>query len=407
MLGSPQLVMADATYKLGATAGVDYNSNLFDIAKGVPLPEGVSTRYDTIQDYSASGEANLTDPVGSILLQAKATRFDYEHNSYLAHTEETFGGLLRWHPGTVFDLQLQYGYERAMAPFAQTLTTALALDTSQSISAVIGVNLTPVWRLELNPTDHIMDTPLLGLSPGPGQPVVNFPNFNLEEKGGSVSLNYLGQAHMTAGLQLSYADGVFSQIAEATKYTQYGIAFLAKYKVNDLSNLTATIGYTSRNTVANPAGSLTGGDLGGLIENFVGDVGKTGGLTGNIAYTHTLSPKTTIDLNAFRNLVTYIAGANTMLATGVSADVTWRPDSKFDFTVGGQWEEDDFLGQVIGEPISSRVDHAYSAHLRMHYAVFPWLYIGPNITYTERDSNYALAGYSGYDAGVYVSATLQ
>lgn len=413
LMGGAELAQADGSYKIQASTGTYYNSNVFEIPDSQALPPGVDHRGDVIQDYSLGGDIKYGDSALSASLEGKATHYTYDRIGRLTHNEESAAGKVHWKPDEVIDFQAQYTFARVMAPFAETLTTQLSLDTTKTAAATLGLYLTPVWRLDLSPFSNDAQTPLLGLPVG--TQLVNFPDFRLRETGGTATINYLGVSHLTAGLAGTFTDGSFSHIVDATKYKQYTGDLVVKYNIDTMSNLSATLGYTVRDTVANPAGNLPGSELNltttdqtMILDDFQGDIGRTGGVTGNLTYGRTLTPKTSIDINAFRLVESYPGAANGLLATGVGATVHWKPDFKFDISLNGSFEQDDFTGQfAVGGGSADRTDHLYSTALKINYLAFKWLTLTGHLDYSDRTSNLALAGYDGLEIGLDLTATLE
>jgi hypothetical protein len=403
MLGDPQLASAVGTYTAAATAGVEYNSNIFDVPTGTVLPNGQTGGGDVVQTYSLEGDATLAEGPETLTLAATGTHYQYDTFSYLSHNDVKATGNLGWSPGQVLELHLQYSYVHAMGPFAQTLTQTFSMDTTKIGTVLAGLKVTPVWRVDLSATDNLQLTPELGLPGG-----LNFPNFQLDEKSGSATLNYLGVAHVTAGVSGSYAQGIYSNIPGATRYNQYTLELVSKYKIDDLTSFTGNVGYSRRNTTENPAGSLgvPSGNAGVIVGYFVGAVGVTGGLTGTLAYTHTLSPKTMIDVSLYRTIGSYVPGANNaMVTTGLGADVHWKPDVKLELTVGGTILQDQFTGTAANA--ANRTDRAYSGQVQLRWNALRWLGVIGHGSYNLRDSNFNLAGYSAWVVGLDLAATLK
>ena len=105
--------------------------------------------------------------------------------------------------------------------------------------------MTPEWRLDLTPELHEVATPLPG-----------FADFKLHETSGRAGLDYLGFGRLTAGVQFSYDSGRYEEIAAATRYQQREFDLTTNYKVGAFSTFSASAGYTSRNSEANPADSV-------------------------------------------------------------------------------------------------------------------------------------------------------
>jgi hypothetical protein len=137
------------------------------------------------------------------------------------------------------------------------------------------------------------------------------------------------------------------------------------------------------------------------------EVGKTSTVTGNISYTRQLTSKTTVALAAFRNIESYVAGANSEVGTGANVDVRWSPDSKFTFDLTGGYEHDAIEGGLAIANAFDRSDRIKFVKLDLKYAVLSWLEVHPHVSYQDRASSLAIANYSSTVVGIKVIGRLE
>lgn len=399
MAGS-QTALAVTTFTPYAGTGVEHSSNVFDVPASQP-PFGAfgdNTLGDTIEHLTGGATADFRMGQNDFGLNGEFRHYWYDHFTALSHSEFTLGGHAEWHFGPVFDLYASYNINRYMAPFAQTLATQLEIDTDKTGLVTLRMLMSPQWRLDLTPKEHDQSLPLPG-----------YPDFDLHEKWLSAALNYLGIARTTAGLTADYVKGTYSQIAAATKYDQKSVGLSAIYKVTDLSDFNARLGYTVRDTEPNPAGSLplVAGEP-GIAAGFVGAVGRTGETTGMLFYDRQVTAKTGLSFGIFREIDSYVAGANAEVGTGGELEVRWDPDVKFAVELSLRTEEDKFPGAVVTQQnFNNRVDVLHTVQLQVKYFALDWLTMRPYFTYMQRTSNYQLANFSATTVGIELNAKLQ
>lgn len=407
MIAGPHLACAGVKFTGDVAADVQYYSNLFDLPAG---QEGAAiapghTGGDTAEEYSAAVTGTYTTGENGLTINIAGRHYEYENFTYLSHNEYNGAANLTWHFGPSFNIALQYTYNHSMVNFADTLTQQLVVNVDKSGGGTFNFLITPEWSLSLSPRVHDVLTPLPALGDQPA-----FPDFALHEDIGTVALNYLGLAHISTGVSGTYTDGTYKNIVGATEYHQLTGDLIATYKVSDLSAFNGSIGYTVRDTEPNPSGSIGPEPAGGEVVNpyFAGNIGKASAVTGQIGYTRQLTPKTSFLLNLFREVDSYVAGANALVGTGGELDLKWQADFKINVGAELRAEHEDFVGTVIAQNnFPDRVDTLYTVGLTSGYAALTWLHFGANVTYQDRSSNLAQAVFSGWTADVTVTATVQ
>jgi hypothetical protein len=368
-----------------AIVGAEYNSNVFELPNGSVAPNGGSPS-DTIENYLVGATLDGHWGQETLTLSGDARHLTYKSFSELSHNEYSLLGKLSWHAASTFDGELGYSFKRYAAQFADTLTTQLELNTDELASATFAVHVTPQWRISVIPQWHSLDTPL---------PL--YPDFRLHESIGSLAIDYLGIARLTAGARFDYTDGKYTGIVDATKYQQLTSSLTAKYRVTGLSDFNGELGYTRRDSRANPGGSV--GGTPGQTEP-AGVVGTTAVFTGRLFYDRELTAKTGISIGAFREVDSYVAGANTMIGIGGEFVLRWKPDIKFDTGLVLRTEKDSIEGTVANANFTDIDQKTRSAHLVVEYFWNSWLTLRAHAGRDERISNLSEANFAATTAGL-------
>jgi hypothetical protein len=403
MAGGARFASALGQYGASATADVEYYTNVFQ-ATGTAVPVGggatsAQTGGDTAQIYTVFVNGKLDSGEDSVAVNATGQQLEYHRFDYLSHFEYSANGAANWHAAEFFDLSLNAAINHRMVPFAAVLTPQLIVNTDKVAAAELNFLITPEWRLQLSPRVHDLVTPLPAINSQPA-----FPDFTNHENIGLVALNYLGITHVTTGLAVSYTKGKFEHIVNPADYDQITGHLTATYKVSDFSSFTGELGYSVRNT--EPAGPF---DPTQVNANPYYNVtfGRTGAVTGRLAYDHVLSPKTKVDVDVFRAINSYVAGANAQVSTGVDAGVEWKPDFRFKFVLAANYQRDNFQGVITAQNFAGRVDTLFGGNITVKYAAAKWLTFGSHVAYQGRSSNLELANFNGWTFGINATAALE
>jgi hypothetical protein len=383
---------ARAVVTFGPNASVEYEhySNVFNLPNTPQYQVIGGGRSEETVQYTAGIKVDYATGPDTIDLTVTGRHIDYAHFGYLSHNELVAGFDLKWLLGPVIDVDLGYTFNRSMLPFANTLTTQLVINTDKQAQATMHFLVTPVWRLGVTPVVHDQQTPL------PAIPLVGqkeaFPDFRLHETSGKLALDYLGVAHVTTGLAFTYLKGDYSGIADATKYQQTTAQLTATYRVSELSNFDGALGYSARDTQRNPAGSVPAApdQVAGYLFN---SIGKAGAVTGNLGYNRVLSEKTSFSLHGFRNVDSFVAGANATLGTGVQLGGIWKPDFRFEVTSNLLLEQENFVG-------TTRTDKFGFVEGSVNYFFTPTITLGPTLHWEKRSSTFEGANYTSWTAAV-------
>lgn len=390
------LARAADSFSPFATVAFEHNSNVFMRPSSAPpfAASGITALGDTIEEYGGGLSAELDFGPDKLKLDGKATRDEYDQFSFLDHTEYNFGAHLDWQLGPMVDGTASYVQSRYLTPFTETLSTQLLLETEQTATATVRITVNPLWRIDLTPGLHRLDTPVPG-----------FPGFALRETTGAAELDYLGFGRLTTGLEYEYDQGRYEGIVGATKYDQGDVDLTASYKVSGLSSFSASAGYTRRDSELNVAGSVPA-PVGTTYGGFAGTTGTTSGATGSLSYHRQLTGKTSTDLSIFRSVESYTAGANPEVATGGSVAVNWKADPKFTFNLSYSLARDEIQGGLIVINTINRTDRTQTATFGVRYAALSWLAIHPYVDWTRAISNFTLGNYSQTIVGIEVTALL-
>jgi hypothetical protein len=375
-----------------ATVSAVYNSNVFARPSDEPpfASRGTTQLGDFITRYLVGATADFTFAGDELSLIAQGSRFQFNRFDVLNHYESKYGGTFTWHAGLMLDGSLNFTQSRIMAPLADNLADVLEVQTDKVASGTFRLLFTPRWRLDLLPTWHDFESPL---------PL--YPDFGLKESGGSASVNYLGIDKLTAGLREEYLNGSYHHIVAATRYHQITTDLTANYAVTGFSAFDGQLGYTTRNSSLVDSAGATG-----PLAGVGGALGKTTAFTGALGFKRALSVKTSISLRVFREVDSYVAGANSEIGTGGEAGIKWDPTLKLSLTLRYRMATQNIQGDVAISDFASRSDRVKHAEIGIDYKALYWLTIHPYALRDQRTSNFHDANYTANAVGVDFTAQL-
>ena len=381
-----------------ATVGVEHDSNVFMRPSGAPPfgAQGISALGDTLQRYEAGVDAKFDWGAQHLTLEGHGTRQRYDRFSFLDHTAYRFKGDWQWRLDSVFDGALSYVQRRYMATFADTLTTALLLDTERTAEAVLRVRVSPQWRVDLTPLYHALDTPL-----------PSFPAFRQQERGATAALQYLGFGKLTAGVRISYTRGRYAGIVGATRYRQQDADLTADYAVSGFSSFSASAGYTRRDTQPNAVDSVVlPGYAADAFAGYTGVLGRTSIATGQLSYSRRFSGKTRGYLSVFRRVDSYTAGANPEIATGGAIGARWRADARWTLHVDYSLTREQIRGGLVVANVTGRSDRLQWARVQVRYALWSWITVQPYVIWEQEHSSVRLGNYTATRVGIELTARM-
>lgn len=306
--------------------------------------------------------------------------FDYAHFKYLDHSEYLANGGLDWKLLDLFD-GLVYGkIERSMASFdMRNSNTSLTLDMDRRAGVNFNIQLMPEWRLETGAEYHDLTAP-----------IIDFPDYGLEEETAKAALRYGGVANLTYGVQVDYTHGEFRNAPQAGSYSQEDADFTMSYKATGLSSFIGSVGYSRRDQGAGQ--------------------GVTSGISGDIAYTRVLTGLTTINAELTRAINSYIASGGSQLETTAAIKLNFQPTYKTGMTLGFQYVWSKFNGETInaatnpGADVAGQSYHSPQATFKLNYQALRWLLIQPYATYSRRSSDLLVLNYTGTIVGIEILA---
>jgi hypothetical protein len=396
MLGSSYATAA-VTFNPFATFTIEHHSNIFQRSADAPPQQGQLNGPfgDTIMRYLVGATADFNFGRDSLSLNAQGSHYGYEHYDQLNHNESVFGGVFKWHLGPIADGKLEYSQTRMQTPQANTLSQQLEIQTERELRGLVRLYVMPRWRLDLEPAWREYDLPLPA-----------FPLFGYRETGLAGSINYLGIARLTAGLRAEYVDGAYHHIDAATKYQQKVAGLTADYAITNFSSFDLQAGYTWRNSdLVNVA------DANLVSSGVAGFIGSTKTFTGSLGFTRKLSVKTSVSVKAFREIDSYVAGANSEIGTGVEATARWAPDVKFTTLLSYRYSRQAIQGSILLTNLAAgnfpgRTDRTQDVRLSVEYHAFKWLTLRPYVERQTRSSNLNEANFNDTVTGIDFTARL-
>ena len=393
MLYAPAAAWASTDFQPYAAVDVVDDSNVFGRPAGSPplAAQGISNYGDLMEVVTAGAKTVVGWSQEQWTLGLEGSHDNYDRFTLLDHNEYKLGTALDWRADQVLSGTLSYDQTHVMAPLIDTFATQLLMNTDKLGQAAFRVLFAPEWRLDLTPRYHELDSPLPG-----------YPDFALDEGAGEAALNFLGISRLSAGLRYEYAEGEFHDIIDATRYHQGTQGITVDYQVTGLSAFTLQAGYTSRDSfLAGPttASSAAAAELAGVA-------GRTSGVTGSIGYRREISAKTHIRLDLDRAVQSFVAGANSDVVTGGTAEIDWDPDAMFTVQMRYAAEQDSIRGPLLLEDITGRSDHLQTTSLDIIYHFKRQLDIHPYVSYARRSSTYYLANYSATTIGIEIKGHL-
>lgn len=306
---------------------------------------------------------------------AEGRYIDYDHFTYLSHSEYLMKLGLDWKLLSSFDGTFLGSLERVMAAFANRDTqTQLAVNLDRNVIGKFNYRIAPEWRLESSVDYHDLDSPILG-----------FPAYGLRETTGHAALKYAGFADFTYGFSADYLDGKYRNAPVPGSYNQTNLDLTMTYMASGLSSFNGVVGHTQRDQGENQ--------------------GNISAVTGALGYSRRLSGKTSIHIDYLRQVNSYVGAGGSELDDTVVASLNFQPTFKTGIVLSGQETYSKFLAQTIpGSNVLGRKDRTPAASFKVNYQALRWLLIQPYASYQRRSSNQELYTYSGTIIGVQVLA---
>lgn len=389
-LGWAAVAAADVEFAPYGSAQTEYNSNVFSLS-GESQARALNddpALADVVQRYLAGLESGYVWSGQHLSATLEGRRFVYGHFKQLNHDEYLGTGTFNWSLSSVLDGTLGYRVERRMAAFAERDSTQLAMERERTANGLAGLALGLSWRLEVDASTRDLASPL-------ASKLISAPGFGVRENSAGLALKYRVVETLAAGVHVSAVRGEFRDVPPANpcsidpslldpngtpdncqpagtpntplvRFEQSTTEVTAKYSVDKLSDLDAALGYTRRQDVSPPGPRLSA-------------------ITGKLGYVRELTGKTAARVEAFRRVNSFVAGANSVLATGVGGGLTWRPTLDLVIDADYQWSGGDF--RTPGSSNAQRSDHSQIFSLQARYRVLRVLSFRPYFRFQDRSSN--------------------
>lgn len=393
-LSWPCWVLAEAEFKPYTLAQYEHYTNLFEVSgrQEAINQNGSSKRAEDVLIYAAGLNSSFGFGQQKLRASGEVRRVNYDHFSDLDHNEHRFNGGLDWKLGSVLDGAFDYRQDRRIASFAELGSSELTLRRDEGSAARVGLQVTPVWRLETSGELRTYELP-----------IPSSPRFSLDEKVGRVAIKYTGFTRLAAGIQGEYVDGEFKNVPDARTFEERSLKFILDYAIGSFSRINIQLGQVRREEKVDEVEPGAG---------IVGTQGEVSGFTGSLGFNRELSPKTSFNAQAYRQVDSYVVGANSLINTGLGAGLSWAPTGKTRFAARYDWTETEFQdeGELdgIGEdgvPIDlGRVDKYNVASFEMRYQALNWLSLRPFTEYRHRTSNFDEAEFKAFVGGLELRA---
>jgi hypothetical protein len=386
----PGVAHAQLTVRLAGVGGWQYNSNVYAVQSGFPVP-GTNDFHYSDTYYSYGGQLALSESYSqqNWFVNAGATRFVYDHFTQLTHNENTIDGGWNWKIGNDWDGRIEVLHARTMVAFTEIIQLEIAFATEQRETAVVGYQLMPEWRLEASGYTRRLDEPLF-----------LEPNLQLKESSGTLALTYSGASALASGIAGSYSHGSYTGVSASPEaipffsYDQKSISLTASYK----PSTTTGLGISGVSTFD--------GAVGWSDRSSPSDASNISGLTGHLDYTNQLTGKTSARLAVDRAINSYLTNAASEIDTSVALSASWQATYRIAVTPAYTWLYR-FLPLQGSTPGTDRRDHLQYAALTVEYVPRPWLTIRPYFNFQTRSSNFYGGNFNATVYGVNVTVAWQ
>jgi len=314
----PALAEVDVT--ASAVARYEYNSNVFDLQNGFPVP-GTTTdfeRSDNLYTYGAALDSAYLWDQQKLFGTFSANRFEYDRFTQLNHVEYSADGGWNWKLGSILDGTLEVLRDRTMVAFTNVNNAQFVIQTEQRENAKFGVEFIPDWRFEGSGYYRTVD-----------QDYVGALGLDLTESQGQAALRYLGLAGLTGGLSFAYTEGRYSgpQAAFNPSYEQTSFSFISTYAPTGRSTFQGQVGYSDRRS--------------GAANNSIS------GVTGEFDYDNQITGKTSAHLQVSRLINSYISNTSSEIDSAANGAIRWQATYRLGVAAGYTYTYRDLPGQEM------------------------------------------------------------
>lgn len=369
-----------------ASVSVEHDDNLFrfsDDAEALALSGGTE-RADTYRRLALGAGLRYSWGLQRVLAGGELRRYNYSRFKQLDRNGHEFGGELLWRIASPLSGNLRYRQSRDSESFIDRDTTLLGFKTQREAETRARLEITPHW--------HLLGS-LRGLRQRYTQAVAQ--NFELDEDGGSLGVDYLGAPLSQAGAAVEVTRGDYPSRdpatlnpGVATAYEQTDFKLRAGYSPSGISSLRAEAGYTRRDNRGNGA------------EDF-------SGVTGQASYEREFSALTSLRAELFRQLrQVEEVDANFVRQDSAALVFDWQLTQLMKLSARGELSRELYQGAAAVAAASGeeRRDTVRIASLELRYKPFFWLTLTPALRQESRDSNRADRGYESTVFGLEIEA---
>jgi hypothetical protein len=374
----PSLAEVDVT--ASATARYEYNSNVWDLQSGFPVPGTTNDfqRSDNLYTYGALLDTAYLWDQQKLFGTFSANQFEYDHFTVLNHLEYSADGGWNWKLGSNIDGTLEVLRDRIQVAFTNVNNAEFVLQTEQRENAKVGVEFIPDWRLEGTGYYRTVD-----------QSYLDLPGLDLDESQGQVALRYLGLAGLTAGLSYAYTDGRYTGAGAQFNpaYDQTSISIISTYAPTGRSTFKGALGYSDRKSAS--------------ADNSIS------GFTGELDYDNQITGKTSAHLQISRLINSYISNTSSEIDSIANGSVRWQATYRLGISAGYSYTYRDLPGQGNAPLGSNRIDHLQMATLNVDFEPLRWLILKPYANYQTRSSNFVSGNFNASVVGLYFTVQWQ
>ena len=361
-LALPAHAHAQFTGQASATGTYESNSNVFALNSG-SLPAGTPDfrRSDTYFSYGAALSGSYLLGRQELFATGSTQEFKYQRDTQLDNTGYNIDAGLKWKLGDSLDGQLDASRTHSMVPFYNLtgLTTlSLVTVTEQRETAQIDIKLNSEWRVKGS-----------AFTSKSQEPTFNEPNLQLTQTSGTTTLEYSGFGAITGGVMAGYSSGNYSgpNGSSNPSFSQTTAAFVAHYN-HVRSSFDGSVGYSRRS-------SNDGSD-------------NTSGVTGSLAFTDQLTPKTSFTANIARSINSYIFNQGSEIDSSAGVTVNWQATYRLTVSAGYTFAYRNFPRQGNNPVGTDRVDIQESPSMAIVYKPSRWLLIRPYANFQTRRSTF-------------------
>jgi len=350
---------AEVSVSPRASIDVEYNSNIFSVAPGSPelVAQGDLQRSDTTLNYAAGLTVDGKWGLQQLTANFQGSEIDYVHYTDLDHSEYLGDVAFIWKSNGPFDGKLDVQRNHVMAPFKDTNTTELEVDTIQQFTGTLNVHVLNDFRLESTYSNTDSKTPVPG-----------YPEASVNENTEKVAFLYAGTANLSYGVGGAELEGKYSNSVNPTTYRQSTADIAVDYAVGAFSKINAWLGYSDR-TYSSTAQSNSA-------------------ITGSLEFLRQLTGKTSISVDLSRAINNYVVGGGSEIDTSATLGVNWAATAKITVTAHIAETHSDFGQQSPTITTDAgRVDNFRTASMSLDYQVLRWLTLRAYGQYQSRDSN--------------------